>query len=188
MRIPPYWTKDAYTGKDRQGKYHTFAAWGWSLESLAAAREDAVARAKRIFERVTSGRQPDHYEYLEHPLREEIVDSLQHDGNELAIITRNSYGAVNRRLTEKQQCFRARLTPKPWRCGCKKPPSRYPWDDPQAESKYREWQQNYEQQARSYATCRLLGAIGEGPSDERIGSVVSVHDRYTLNDTEATLA
>jgi hypothetical protein len=51
------------------------------------------------------------------------------------------------RLTAKQECFLARLTPKPLRCGCKRPSSLYPWDTPDQERAYRCWQAKYEAKA-----------------------------------------
>jgi hypothetical protein len=287
VRIPPYWAKETYTGTDRAGREQTFAAWGWSFDDPAAAKQDALARAKRIFDRLTSGATPDHYQYLEHPLREEIVDTLAQDGEPVAVITRNSYGCLvlnsarvcfadvdfprarplgfldallmlfsaarregrkqaaeaetmravrewadrnpertfrlyrtaaglrllftdrlyeptsretagllaelgsdvlYRRLTEKQECFRARLTPKPWRCGCRQPPHRYPWDNTEAKSECRAWQGEYEEKARGYATCRLIGAMGDDSHDEGIRAVVRVHDQYACGDPQTALA
>lgn len=94
MRVPPYWAKGTITGSDQRGKEHTFWAWGWSFASFAEAREDAVARAKRIVDRLTTGQRPDSYAYLEHPLREEIIDSVTAGDREIAIVTRNRYGAL----------------------------------------------------------------------------------------------
>jgi hypothetical protein len=34
-----------------------------------------------------------------------------------------------RKLCQTQKCFRARLTPKPWRCGIRSKPQRWPWLD-----------------------------------------------------------
>jgi hypothetical protein len=96
--------------------------------------------------------------------------------------------ALYRRLTEKQECFRARLTPKPWRCGCPRPPRGYPWNDPAAEQAYREWQRDYEDRSRSFRVCRLLERLGTGPADERIAAVMELHDRHTCGADGAPLA
>ena len=41
-----------------------------------------------------------------------------------------------RKLCQTQKCFRARLTPKPWRCGVPNPPTRWPFADLLAERKF----------------------------------------------------
>lgn len=83
------------------------------------------------------------------------------------------------RLCVKQACFRARLTPKPWRCRASKPPSRYPWEDPDAERRYREWQRRYEAAAEGYATCRLIETLGSGWSHPEVQRILPVHDERT---------
>lgn len=286
MRIPPYWSKGTYTGTDRNGRDETFGAWGWSFDSLAGAESDAVARAERVFERIANGVEPDTYDYVDRPLREEIIDRLGEGDGEIGIITRNRYGAMvlnsasvcfvdidfpqvraqgladrigllfskqkrqqrqadiqdatlmlvrewaarnpqrsfrlyrtaaglrllftdrlydptasktsellaelksdwrYRKLTEKQACFRARLTPKPWRCRCKRPPGRYPFDDGSQEA-YRKWLKNYEEKSQEYATCRLLESIGQGDGNATLDIIIALHDRYTCGHPEAKLA
>ena len=287
MRIPPYWANESHSGVDRQGNPCDYRAWGWSFASLAAAAEEAKARAKRIFDALTSDKTPDSYAYQEHPSREEIVDSVGPQGDETLIITRNRYGAlvlncssvcfvdidfpevkstgfldalcllfsarrrqeraravrqttveqvrswaqchparsfrmyqtaaglrllfVDRqydpasqevadlfrelgsdplyaKLTLRQQCFRARLTPKPWRCGCKTPPNRYPWEAPDAERVYRAWQEDYERKSQGYGICRLLETLGNCSPDETIDGIVRLHDEYSCGSDHAELA
>jgi hypothetical protein len=94
MRIARYWTKGSYTGQDLHGKESTFSAWGWSLDSMAAAKDNAVARAKRVFEYLVNGVRLDTYEYGDVPMREEIVQTVQNGGKDIAAITRNGYGAL----------------------------------------------------------------------------------------------
>ncbi|MBP7050386.1 MAG: hypothetical protein KBE65_05165 [Phycisphaerae bacterium] len=287
MRIPRHWTKGSYTGRDDQGKEVTYSAWGWSLDSPGAAKEDAIARARRIFDHLVNGKDLGTYEYSDRPLREEIVETLQDGGKEVAIVTRNRYGALvlnaasvlfadvdyprvratgpwdavllvfsgarrrrraaalqeatlaavrewsqenpsqafriyrtraglrllfvdklyepkseetgrillelgsdplYRTLTLKQECFRARLTPKPWRCGCKNPPHQYPWKDPQAERAYRDWERRYEQASRRYGVCEFVEACGAVASNDVIGAVVELHDRRTGGGPDMELA
>lgn len=94
-----------------------------------------------------------------------------------------------RRLTLKQQCFRARLTPKPWRCGCAYPPHQYPWQKPADEAAFRHWQQAYEEKSKSFGTCRLVESLGllrtwEGP----VAAVVTAHDELACGAPERPLA
>ncbi|MHC4885123.1 MAG: hypothetical protein ACYTGH_08575 [Planctomycetota bacterium] len=92
------------------------------------------------------------------------------------------------RLTQKQECFRARLTPKPWRCGFHAPPNRYPWTDEGAEQAYRAWVQTYEERSRGYTVCRLVERLGSEELNEPMASVVALHDEYTGAQTHAPLA
>ena len=49
-----------------------------------------------------------------------------------------------RKLCQAQQCFRARLTPKPWRCGWRDKPPRWPWVDDKREQRFRKWEAKYQ--------------------------------------------
>lgn len=79
------------------------------------------------------------------------------------------------RLCAKQNCFRARLTPKPYRA--KIPACRYRW--PQAPEEYEQnqtWVKNYEMRAREFSVCRLIRAYGNDFSKH---GVVQFHDAAT---------
>jgi hypothetical protein len=52
-----------------------------------------------------------------------------------------------------QESFRARLTPKPWRLDVGQPPVKFPFETPDAEGRYRDWERTYESKAAGYATC-----------------------------------
>ncbi|MBN2291203.1 MAG: hypothetical protein JXM70_02185 [Pirellulales bacterium] len=287
MRIPPYWSRGTFTGTNQKGREETFRAWGWSFDSLAEAQNDAVARAKRIFEHFISNVDFDRYDYVDVPLREEILHRIGEGDDEIAVITRNRYGAMvlnaasvcfvdvdfppvrgqglvdsiglifskqkrqqrqeeiqdatlmlvrewaarnpqrsfrlyrtaaglrllftdrlydptssetaellgelksdwrYRKLTEKQACFRARLTPKPWRCHCKRPPGRYPFDDGGAEEAYHKWLENYEEKSRGYATCHLIESNGRGAGNDVLDTIIEVHDRYSCGASDTELA
>jgi hypothetical protein len=287
MRIPKYWENACYEGADRKGKRIVFCVWGWSFENAAKAKTAAALRAKQAFDWwISGGQRRQEYDYLDQPLREEIVDTVRHAAKETAVITRNRYGSLvlncasvcfvdvdfpkvkasgfldglkmlfskrmreerrealreatlekvkswaggnsgrafrlyrtaaglrllftdmlyeptsdevrrlleelgsdmlYKRLTEKQECFRARLTAKPWRVGCDRPPNRYPWKDEKAEQKYRQWQREYEAKAGRYGVCELVEVFGRGCGDERVSTVVALHDKHTCR-TGAELA
>ncbi|MCE5231444.1 hypothetical protein LLG95_17850 [bacterium] len=282
MKIPPYWTAHVKQG---------IRAWGWSMESMVAAERDAEARADRILARLAENSQKQRdYDYLDRPMREEILGRITHDGGEIAILTRNKYGAVvlnsasvcfvdidfvyprsklgfaqwlgllfsparrrelakqeqevaegeamlrikawsrqnsgrsyrlyrtfagfrmmltdrlydpaapetdqilhalgsdpfYRHLTKKQECFRARLTPKPWRCGCRRPPSGgYPWSDSKMEMNFRRWLSDYETRGAGFAACRLIEVIGDTPADGHIDRIIEAHDRHACNSARA---
>ena len=64
------------------------------------------------------------------------------------------------RLCRVQESFRARLTPKPWRCGFRKPPVKFPFEDAASQRAFREWEAEYNQAIAGYATCKLVTTFG----------------------------
>lgn len=273
MKIPPYWAVN------KDGPAWVF---GWSFESIEDARRDAAERSARAAARIAAHaagtEQARQYDYLDRPLREEILKRVEHNGEDVAILTRNRYGAVvlnsasvcfvdidfeppkplglfdrigllfsksrrdrlaaraeaaeqsaldrisqwarlnpersfrlyrtaagfrmmltdrlydpvspevstlfqelasdpfYRRLTQKQACFRARLSPKPWRCGCPVPPCRYPFQNERAEASYRRWVRDYDEKGEAFSTCRLVKAFGDGPASPQIAEIQRLHD------------
>jgi hypothetical protein len=291
MNIPPIWTEGHYQNTDRNGRSHTFAAYGWSFESLEDARRCAVARAKRIYNYIVvdmaADGSLDEYEYADGPIREEIVHKLMGDDGLIAVVTRNRYGAlilntadvcfvdvdfppvrgdgffdsiklafsplrrdarrdalrqqtVDRmqdwaadnpgrgfrlyrtpeglrllftdrlydpaadetaqlfgqfgadplyvRLTKRQECFRARVTAKPWRCGCPKPPGTFPWENAAAEESYRHWERQYTEINDRYRACELLSVFGTIADIESLRTVIEYHDRQARVKSGAALA
>ena len=283
MKIPRYWARGTQTVQDAQGKSVTFSCWYWSDESLADAGQKAQTRAAKLAWKLASGDRLERYGYGIRPLREEIhkgISDKQH--RELAIVTRNGYGAlilnaahtmfididfepekrsgllgVIRRLfgqvTESQQeqhmqvieqwsamhpqmglrvyrtygglrclitnqvfdpmqesaleimralacdplyltlcqsqeCFRARLTPKPWRCGTSNPPSRYPWENSEDERIHRQWEQGYTQTASEFAVCRLVKHLGSHQVHPDVEPVMAFHDRIACSGSDLELA
>ncbi len=77
-------------------------------------------------------------------------------------------------LCRKQACFRARLTPKPYRMHCPTHRVVYP-RDAAAETPFREWLAAYEAKCPGFATCRYLETIGPECSD----AAIDYHDRMT---------
>jgi hypothetical protein len=106
----------------------------------------------------------------------------------LEILRRLDSDPLYIRLCQRQECFRARLTPKPWRCGIPKPPSRYPWETAEAESKYRQWETQYRLAASQYTTCKLLREIGPGRIHPEVQPILAVHDRLSCQGTDRGLA
>jgi hypothetical protein len=92
------------------------------------------------------------------------------------------------KLCKGQGCFRARLTPKPWRLGIGKPPARYPFEDVRIESLFRQWEQNYSRASTDYAVCRLVKEIGYGTVHPIAAQVLALHDRATVAANERELA
>jgi hypothetical protein len=87
-----------------------------------------------------------------------------------------------RRLCKVQECFRARLSAKFWRCGAARPPSRFPWANAQMEAEYRRWEQDYHRQANQFATCQLMDVIGEPSVHADVEPILQTHDRLTMRE------
>ena len=92
------------------------------------------------------------------------------------------------RLCKAQECFRARLTPKPWRCGFRQPRDRFPWENPRVEADYRQWEKKYEAVISKYSTCRLIRQLGAADVDPDIEAITAYHDRVTCVASNLPLA
>ncbi len=91
-------------------------------------------------------------------------------------------------LCRAQNCFRARLTPKPWRCGLPNPPVRNPWQNPSRNVDMQAWVSQYETTSPQFATCSLLGPMGSGAVVPEIESIVRYHDEQTRASSALPLA
>jgi hypothetical protein len=279
MKIPKFWAEGVQTATDSSGQEYKFSCWQWSEVSVAEAQMKADARAGIVVQKMADHETLDRYGYGDRPMREEIRQVVAGSAKkELAIVTRNAYGAlvlnaaqamfididfpeqgqvsgglrrlfggpppnpeevhVQRvaawaaqrpdlairiyrtfgglrclitnvpfdpaqpdaqailqdlksdplyvRLCQAQECFRARLTPKPWRCGFNERPPRYPWPDTPTEMRYRDWESKYEAVSAQYTVCRLVKEIGPREVHPEIEPVLSLHDQlacsmYNLN-------
>lgn len=280
MHFPKHWARASHSRTAPNGKTFTFTCWGWSDESAEAARREASARAERVTARFVGGQPLARYGYSDRPLREEQLEVYADEaGRTLAVITRNSYGALvlnaaramfididlpqakpagllaglfgGKKPTPEaealerlrqwaarrpdhgvrvyrtaaglrglvtsypfhpadgeaqqtlrmlgsdplyialccaQESFRARLTPKPWRCGMPNPPGAYPYETPEAERRFQQWAQRYEHALSQYAVCRLIAHYGDTRVHPEIAPIVALHDRHALATRELPLA
>jgi hypothetical protein len=85
-----------------------------------------------------------------------------------------------RLLCRNQESFRARLTPKPYRCEVPNPPVQFPFVDRAAETRYAEWLKRYEAACAERGVCELIETIGTRPVDPVAGTIVREHDAMTL--------
>ena len=85
-------------------------------------------------------------------------------------------------LCRSQDCYRARLTPKPWRCGSTRPPTQFPFVYRGAEERFQQWLVGYEKNSQQFATCALVGEFGSKVKHPRAESVLKLHDQFVLND------
>lgn len=86
-------------------------------------------------------------------------------------------------LCRKQDCFRARLTPKPSRMKFKAHRVRFP-RTAEEESEVRQWLAGYEAASRNFRTCRFVEQVGMGA----VNDTVRVHDEMTGVSRELRLA
>jgi hypothetical protein len=96
----------------------------------------------------------------------------------------NAFGSdvLYQRLCVAQSCFRARLTPKYWRCDSDKPPSRFPWASAEDEAGYREWESAYAASAEQFATCAYVATLGNSRVDPAVQPMLELHDRMTIEE------
>lgn len=102
----------------------------------------------------------------------------------------NEFGAdpLYQRLCRMQESFRARLTPKPWRCDFHKPPVQFPLETPQEQDRYRRWEVEYNSKAARYATCRYLTAFGGDRALPEFKALIDLHDQETKAASDLPLA
>ncbi|MCX7806648.1 MAG: hypothetical protein N3A38_15900, partial [Planctomycetota bacterium] len=98
---------------------------------------------------------------------------------------------VYARMCFRQKCFRARVSPKPWRIGIAGHirPSRGVWPvDADRLPERRRWIETYEDAARAYAACRYLESAGSGPVNARARAVQTVHDDLCRAESDLPIA
>ena len=82
-------------------------------------------------------------------------------------------------LCRRQRNFRARLTPKPWRCGLRRPPNLFPRKSAKAEDRFQNWLVQYDRACGSRATCEYVGHVGRKDVHARVRPIIEFHDRAT---------
>jgi hypothetical protein len=92
------------------------------------------------------------------------------------------------RLCKSQKCFRARLTPKPWRCGLRDKPERWPWLDSKQEKRFQKWEVEYQDCSANWATCEFIRHIGNRDIHPEVKSVLKLHDDPTRAQSQLQLA
>lgn len=92
------------------------------------------------------------------------------------------------RLCRAQRSFRARLTPKPWRCDSPAPPGVYPRATQWRQQSFAAWLGQYEQASSHYATCRYLETIGRNKPRGAAAQLIELHDDLTCCQKSLPLA
>ena len=89
---------------------------------------------------------------------------------------------VYSRMCRLQNCFLARVSPKPWRAGIRDkfyPGGVWPVTDPEKLARRRAWIEQYEREAPRYASCRYIADVGTGRADRGVEEVRRIHDEMS---------
>jgi hypothetical protein len=92
------------------------------------------------------------------------------------------------KLCKVQGSFRARLTPKPWRCGSSTPPGRHPRSDADLRARFAEWLGDYERASSRYATCRFVETVGSDSPTSETRPLIEWHDKMARSGETLPLA
>lgn len=80
------------------------------------------------------------------------------------------------RLCRMQESFRARLTPKPWRCDFHAPPVEFPFETADDQNRFDNWEREYNAKGASFATCRFISDLGSGSVNPGFRELIDYHD------------
>lgn len=91
-------------------------------------------------------------------------------------------------LCRMQACFRARLTPKPWRCNVRRPPVRFPFHDEAQAQKQAAWLSEYERARGRFGVCELVESLGNLLVVPQVEPVLRLHDQHACANAGGPLA
>lgn len=95
----------------------------------------------------------------------------------IALMQRLGSDRMYVRLCRNQKCYRARLTPKPFRIGCPRIAGHYPYATPALQEGFNRWLEMYTRNGEGYAVCEFLSAEGSSRIHPAIAPVIAEHDR-----------
>jgi len=96
-------------------------------------------------------------------------------------------------MCRRQECFRARVSPKPWRIGLEgediriRPKGVWPIKVA-CMTERKEWIARYEKLAEGFASCRFYKSIGSDVVHNKCEKLRIVHDQYSKADSDLPLA
>ena len=94
------------------------------------------------------------------------------------------------KMCKNQQCFRARLTPKPWRIGMTHitpRPGVWPINPTRLPARLK-WIQEYDRISRDYAACSFMTRLGSKTIDAKAAAIQKLHDDYCQSDKGLPIA
>jgi hypothetical protein len=92
------------------------------------------------------------------------------------------------RLCGVQKSFRARLTPKPERCGTWRPEMAYPRETAAEQQAFATWLARYESLSARFAVCKLVETVGPARVHAEIAPLLAIHDAETKVASDLPLA
>ncbi len=95
------------------------------------------------------------------------------------------------RMCRRQKCFRARVSPKPWRIGIGNHLRPRPGVWPVRASfmpRRKAWLESYDKKAAAFASCRFESEIGRGIPHEKALAVQRLHDRMCAAESGKPIA
>lgn len=95
MDFAKFWVSEDVAISDRFGARETVRVWGASNTDASDAKRAASERAARVQSFFEDPDKNKEYEYFNGFIREEIIEEVaDDDGEQLAVTTRNHYGAL----------------------------------------------------------------------------------------------
>lgn len=94
------------------------------------------------------------------------------------------------RMCTNQHCFRARVSPKPWRIAVPRltpRPGVWPIRDVHMAAR-NEWMKNYTRAAEQFSACRFIKTLGRGSSVVKTRQVQSLHDNMSRAESGLEIA
>lgn len=92
------------------------------------------------------------------------------------------------KLCQVQQSFRARLSPKPWRCALLPPSVHFPYQYANDQADFDKGLNEYDKVAETYDTCHFVDSIGSGETLPAIAPFVTLHDQHVGATQQQALA
>jgi hypothetical protein len=81
------------------------------------------------------------------------------------------------KLCLHQNCFRARLTPKPWRINMARPASRFPRDPQMEQLEFERWLVEYRRLSRNFGVVKQIHQLGNQSIPDDVKKILAVHGR-----------
>jgi hypothetical protein len=102
----------------------------------------------------------------------------QIDANVISIMDQLQSDPLYRELCISQKCFRARLSPKPWRIGLLSPTHKFPFSADEQERAIEKWFSGYVRAANNWAVCEFIDSLGTAAPHPIAWRIVEVHDSF----------
>ncbi len=115
-----------------------------------------------------------------------MFDSV--DAHAVSIMNELGSDSLYVTLCQSQSCFRARLTPKPWRVGMTKPPKMFPFFSPADEAAFDAWYQQYSAQSKQFKVCIFVETLGRAAIAPQHQQLIAQHDAFCCDPSDLPLA